>query len=253
MDTTAIATILTTALTPVLPYLLKGGEKALEEAGKKVSGEAWDKVKTIWSKLSPKIKEEPAAREAAEKAAQAPADEQARDELRAQLKGVLDKDEAFAREMASLTINDSSLRATASGEHSNAFAGDTNRSQVISGSTLSISGDANIIGSHNYSRVTKTNAASEPATIGEFNQLLRQLREELLKADLDDKMRRSIDADLQAVEAEAQDTKPSLPIIEGKLQGVESIIERGGGTGSSSRSLTPSIRKAIEWAGRLFS
>jgi hypothetical protein len=74
----------------------------------------------------------------------------------------------------------------------------------------------------------------------------------LLEADLDDKIRRSIETDIQAVEAEAKDSKPSLPIIESKLKGVESIIERGGGTGTATPALTPLIRKAIELAGRLF-
>lgn len=39
MDIGALASSLTTALVPLLPYLLKAGEKAAEETGKTVAGQ----------------------------------------------------------------------------------------------------------------------------------------------------------------------------------------------------------------------
>lgn len=47
--------ILTKFLSPFLPYLLKLGDKAAEEAAKKLAGDAWEKAKAIWSKLKPKV------------------------------------------------------------------------------------------------------------------------------------------------------------------------------------------------------
>ena len=97
MDSASIATLLTAALTPVLPYLLKGGEKAIEEAGKQIGGEAWEKSKTIWSRLFPSVKENPDLLLAAETAAKAPNDILARDDLNSKLKRLLDDDPELAR------------------------------------------------------------------------------------------------------------------------------------------------------------
>jgi tetratricopeptide (TPR) repeat protein len=96
MDTASIAALLTTALTPVLPYLLKGGEKAIEEAGKQLGGEAWEKSRTIWAKLFPSVKEQPDILLAAEAAANAPNDILVRDDLNSKLKRLLDNDPELA-------------------------------------------------------------------------------------------------------------------------------------------------------------
>lgn len=253
MDTTEIATLTTTLLTPFLPYLLKGGEKAIEEAGKQVGGATWEKAKAVWAKLFPKVKEQPEALSAVENVASTPADEKAQKDLSAQLKELFDEDEALATQIANLTIYDSSVRSTASAERSSAFAGDISHSQVISGSNINMTGDGNIIGQHNYSSVTKVNVAGERVVLEDFNSLLKQLREILPEAGLDDKTRKSVEADIQSVEAEAQDTQPSLPIIETKLKGIESIITRVGAIGSAGATLMPMIQKAIAFAGRLFS
>lgn len=97
MDTASVAALITSALAPALPYLLKGSEKAIEEAGKQIGGEAWEKSKTIWNKLFPSVKEEPAILAAAEIAANAPNDVLARDDLNSQLKRLLDHDPELAR------------------------------------------------------------------------------------------------------------------------------------------------------------
>ena len=55
-------------LAPFLPYLLKVGENAAEEAGKKLGqqagGGAWEKAKALWAKLRPKAEAKDAAQEA---------------------------------------------------------------------------------------------------------------------------------------------------------------------------------------------
>src|SRR5215510_7691386 len=90
METALIASLLTSALTPVLPYLLKGGEKAIEEAGKRIGGDAYEKSKSIWGKLFPTVKEQPDVLLAAENAANSPDDLLARNELNSKLKQLLD-------------------------------------------------------------------------------------------------------------------------------------------------------------------
>lgn len=48
-------------LLPLLPYLLKMGDKAAEELGKKIGGEAWEKAKALWGKLARKERVQKAA------------------------------------------------------------------------------------------------------------------------------------------------------------------------------------------------
>ena len=55
MDIGALASSLTTALVPLLPYLLKAGEKAAEETGKTVAGQSWEWAKSLWTKLKPSL------------------------------------------------------------------------------------------------------------------------------------------------------------------------------------------------------
>ncbi len=89
-------------LLPFLPYLLKAGEKAAEEAGKKLGADAWEWAKTLWGKLRPKVKAKPSIREAVEYAAAAPDDAYAEAALRLQLRKLFADDEALAMEIAQL-------------------------------------------------------------------------------------------------------------------------------------------------------
>ena len=52
MDPVSLAGTLTGFLAPLLPYLLKGGEKAAEEVGKKIGGAAWDKATALWARFA---------------------------------------------------------------------------------------------------------------------------------------------------------------------------------------------------------
>ncbi|MEJ5241594.1 MAG: hypothetical protein WHS87_10390 [Anaerolineales bacterium] len=56
---------LTTFLAPFLPYLLKMGEKAAEEAGKRLGEAAWEQAKALWEKLRRKENVEQVAQTAA--------------------------------------------------------------------------------------------------------------------------------------------------------------------------------------------
>ena len=99
MDIATLAKEVALFLTPFLPYLLKAGEKAAEEAGKELGGDAWDRAKGLWSRLRPQIEAKPAAQEAVTDAAAAPHDEDAQAALRLQLKKLLTENEELAREI----------------------------------------------------------------------------------------------------------------------------------------------------------
>lgn len=67
MDATLmeLAQNISTFLLPFLPYLVKAGEKAAEEVGKKLGDEAWERAKTLWGSLGRKDKIETVAKTAA--------------------------------------------------------------------------------------------------------------------------------------------------------------------------------------------
>ena len=125
MDINALASELTTALVPLLPYLLKAGEKAAEETGKKVADQSLEWGKSLWSKLKPGVEAKPAALEAAQDVAHAPEDEELRVALRVQLRKLLTEDQSLAEEVSRLLEQGKAagLTVTASGDRSVAIGG----------------------------------------------------------------------------------------------------------------------------------
>lgn len=144
MDITTLAKEITLFLAPFLPYLLKVGEKAAEEAGKKLGGDAWERAKGLWGKFRPKVEARPAAREAMADVAAEPQNEDAQAALRLQLRKLLAEDEELAAEIgqqwaaaqvAGVTIIASGDRAVAA--------------QSITGSII-VTGDRNTVQSGKY-------------------------------------------------------------------------------------------------------
>lgn len=135
MDISQLAQQLTTFLTPFLPYLLKAGEKAAEEAGKKIGGDAWERAKTLWAKLRPKVEAKPTAQEAVKDAAAAPQDQDAQAALRLQLKKLLAEDKTLAQEVARLweDARAAGVTVVASGARSVAVGGDVSGSVIVTG------------------------------------------------------------------------------------------------------------------------
>ena len=135
MDIGALASSLTTALVPLLPYLLKAGEKAAEETGKAVAGQSWEWAKSLWTKLKPEVEAKPAALEAAQDVAQAPEDEDLQAVLRVQLKKLLTEDQSLAEEVGRLLEQGkvAGINVTAAGDGSVAIGGN------VQGSTISTS------------------------------------------------------------------------------------------------------------------
>ncbi len=145
MDIAMLAKDVAAFLTPFLPYLLKAGERATEEAGKKLGGDAWEKAKALWGKLRSKVEAKPAAREAVQDVAAAPKDGDAQAALRLQLRKILSEDEELAAEVAQLWEKAKAMGVTviASGEHSVA-------ARKIEGSII-VTGDQNVVQQGKYS------------------------------------------------------------------------------------------------------
>jgi len=135
MDIGALASSLTAALVPLLPYLLKAGEKAAEETGKAVAGQSLEWAKSIWTKLGPKVEAKEAALEAAHDVADAPEDEEAQIALRRQLKKLLTEDQSLAEEVSRWLEQRKAAGMTvaASGDRSVAIEGDIKGSTIITG------------------------------------------------------------------------------------------------------------------------
>jgi len=130
-----LAQKIATFLMPLLPYLLKIGDKAAEEVGKKIGGEGWEQAKTLWEKLRPKVEAKPAALEAVQEAAAHPDDEDTLAALRLQLKKLLAEDQALAQELARLLEQSCPTGQTviASGDRSVAIGGDVSGSMIVTG------------------------------------------------------------------------------------------------------------------------
>ena len=135
MDIVALASSVTTALVPLLPYLLKAGEKAAEETGKAVAGQSWEWAKSLWTKLKPKVEANPAALVAAQDVAQAPEDGDLQAVLRVQLKKLLTEDQSLAEEVSRWLDQGKAagINVTASGERSVAIGGDVKSSTIVTG------------------------------------------------------------------------------------------------------------------------
>lgn len=135
MDISILASSVTTALVPLLPYLLKAGEKAAEETGKTVAGQSLEWAKSIWTKLKPKVEAKPGALEAAQDAAQAPEDQDAQAAFRQVLKKLLTEDQSFAEEVSRWLDQGKAagITVTASGERSVAIGGNVNSTTIATG------------------------------------------------------------------------------------------------------------------------
>jgi hypothetical protein len=132
MDIGALASSVTTALVPLLPYLLKAGEKAAEETGKAVAGQSWEWAKSLWTKLKPKVESKEAALEAAQDVAQEPENQYAQAAFRQQLKKLLTEDQSLAEEVSRWLEQGKAagINVTATGDGSVAIGGNVQGSTI---------------------------------------------------------------------------------------------------------------------------
>jgi hypothetical protein len=118
-------------LMPLLPYLLKVGDKAAEEVGKKIGGEGWERAKALWEKLRRKK----AVEQVAQTAAALPDNQALREALREEIARALQEDSALREEIARLwgEAEAAGVTVTASGDRSVAVGGDVSGSVIITG------------------------------------------------------------------------------------------------------------------------
>lgn len=132
MDPATLAAQMVTLLAPALPYLLKAGERAAEEAGSRLGGQAWEQASALWAKLRPRAEERPAMMEAVQEVAQRPEDEDAQAALRVQLRKLLSKDHALAAEVVQIVgPGGSATSVSARGRGNIAVGRDISHSTII--------------------------------------------------------------------------------------------------------------------------
>jgi hypothetical protein len=102
MDITILSQAIISFLAPFLPYLVKVGEKASEEIGKKFGVASWDQAKALWRKLHPKLNIRPAAQEAVRDLVEIPEDPDRQVALRVQLQKLFKENPSFAEELSHL-------------------------------------------------------------------------------------------------------------------------------------------------------
>lgn len=105
MDIVILTQALVALLAPLLPFLIKAGEKAVEEVGKKIGESAWNLAKKIWLRLTPKINASPAAKEAVNDLVKNPKDADYLAAFRVQVRKILESDPLLAKELNSQINN----------------------------------------------------------------------------------------------------------------------------------------------------
>jgi hypothetical protein len=105
MDIVTLTTALVALLAPLLPFLIKAGEKSVEEIGKKVGESAWNFAKKIWSRLTPKINASPTAKEAVNDLVKHPKDGDYFVAFKVQIRKILESDPSLAKDLYSQINN----------------------------------------------------------------------------------------------------------------------------------------------------
>lgn len=105
MDIVTLTQALVALLSPLLPFLIKAGEKSVEEIGKKIGESTWNLAKKIWSRLAPKINASPAAKEAVDDLIKNPKDSDYLATFRVQVRKILESDPVLAKELYSQISN----------------------------------------------------------------------------------------------------------------------------------------------------
>lgn len=95
-------------------------------------------------------------------------------------------------------------------------------------------------------------SVTQAPTMDQLIVLLQQLRIDIQTAGLPDKVRRSVEFDLEIVEEEASGTQPDQSIILSRLQSLRAVLENAAGAGGAAVALAELARRAVELAGQIF-
>jgi hypothetical protein len=97
-DPNEIARQIVQFLAPFLPYLLRAGEKAAEEAGRKLGAAAWEQAQALWARLRRKKNVE----QVAQTVAALPDNQALREALREEIARALAEDPALREEVTAI-------------------------------------------------------------------------------------------------------------------------------------------------------
>lgn len=106
MDTYAIATIASTTVSLLTPYLKSLAEEFTKKVGEEIGGKAgetaWNKTKQLYETVKAKFSSKPDATKVISALEKTPDDEDTRAAVRFHLKDMMTSDESFAKELAIL-------------------------------------------------------------------------------------------------------------------------------------------------------
>jgi len=97
-DLNEIARQIVQFLAPFLPYLLRAGEKAAEEVGRKLGAAAWEQAQALWARLRRKKNVE----QVAQTVAALPDNQALREALREEIARALTEDPALREEVTTI-------------------------------------------------------------------------------------------------------------------------------------------------------
>lgn len=144
MDIVTLTQALVALLVPLLPFLIKAGEKSVEEIGKKVGESTWNLAKKIWSRLAPKINASPSAKEAVNDMVKNPQDSDYLAAFRIQVRKILESDPVLAKELYSQMNNINNAARDV-----NINIGNVNINGNVSGGNF-VGGTGNVFHNYNY-------------------------------------------------------------------------------------------------------
>jgi hypothetical protein len=130
-DLNEIAGRFTQALIPLLPYLLRIGDAAADEVGRRMSAAAWEQIRALWKRLCLRRSVEPVA----QAVVASPDNPALREALREEIARALAEDDSLAQELARLLPQSGPAGQTviASGERSVAIGGSVSGSVIVTG------------------------------------------------------------------------------------------------------------------------
>jgi hypothetical protein len=102
MNIGVLAQNVTALVVPLMPYLTEAEEEAGEAFVQEIGMDGWDKAKTVWETLWPRVEGKEAAKKAVQQVLADPSNEDAVAVLRRQIRNLLAEDVFFAGEITVL-------------------------------------------------------------------------------------------------------------------------------------------------------
>ncbi len=126
--------------------------------------------------------------------------------------------------------------------------------RVSTGGGAYIGGNVNVQGGDfiGRDRISNAHSSSQALTSEDFLVLLEQIQAELSAVLLDGKARTMVEHEIDSIKEEARDEQPSLPLIEARLNSIQSVIQKTAGIATATVGLAQVVQRAIQLAQSLF-